>query len=118
MSLETFDSNTVRIHVFYLCSITFLYFDNSFIYVCMYLCNQECLCLRYHPCCTCPMGNSKDVRRVTDANLRVVGIQNLRVIDGSSFPRIPSVNMNAPINLVGEIGSYLICKQWTGKPCK
>ena len=41
----------------------------------------------YHPCGTCKMG--VDDMAVVDENLKVKGIQNLRVIDASVMPEIP-----------------------------
>src|SRR4051794_22079988 len=54
----------------------------------------------YHPSCTCRMGAEGD--GVLDAELRVRGVDGLRVADASSFPTIPSGNTNAPAIMVGE----------------
>ena len=45
---------------------------------------------------------------VVDENLKVKGIQNLRVIDASIMPEIPSANLNAPTLMIAEKGSDLI----------
>ena len=45
---------------------------------------------------------------VVDENLKVKGIQNLRVIDESIMPEIPSANLNAPTLMIAEKGSDLI----------
>lgn len=39
---------------------------------------------------------------VVDAQLRVRGIDGLRVADASVMPRITSNNLNAPVNMIGE----------------
>ena len=49
-----------------------------------------------------------DEMAVVDENLRVKGIQNLRVIDASVIPEIPSANLNAPVLMIAEKGSELI----------
>ncbi|KAF0249359.1 MAG: choline dehydrogenase [bacterium] len=54
----------------------------------------------YHPTGTCKMGT--DLMAVVDSNLRVHGIENLRVIDGSIIPEITSGNTNAPIIMIAE----------------
>jgi choline dehydrogenase len=63
----------------------------------------------YHPSCTCRMGPSP-ANSVTDANLKVHGIQNLRVCDASVFPNLIAGNTNAPSMLVGWKGAELILK--------
>ena len=54
----------------------------------------------YHPCGTCKMG--VDEMAVVDENLKVKGIQNLRVVDASIMPEIPSANLNAPTLMIAE----------------
>ena len=46
-----------------------------------------------------------DDMAVVDENLKVKGIQNLRVIDASIIPEIPSVNLNAPTLMIAEKGA-------------
>lgn len=53
-----------------------------------------------HPCGACRMGT--DDMAVVDPQLRVRGIDGLRVADTSIFPRVPSGNLNAPAIMVGE----------------
>lgn len=54
----------------------------------------------YHPCCTCRMGN--DELAVVDAEARVHGIKNVRVVDASIMPAIVSGNLNAPVIMMAE----------------
>ena len=56
----------------------------------------------YHPCGTCRMGPDTDPKAVVDAQLRVKGIDGLRVADASIFPRITTNNTQAPTVMVGE----------------
>ena len=49
-----------------------------------------------------------DEMSVVDENLKVKGIQNLRVIDASVIPEIPSANLNAPTLMIAEKGSDCI----------
>lgn len=60
----------------------------------------------YHPSCSCKMGS--DEMAVVDANTRVHGIANLRVVDSSIFPTIPNGNLNAPTMMVAERAADLI----------
>jgi choline dehydrogenase-like flavoprotein len=62
--------------------------------------------LIYHPVGTCKMGASDDA--VVDAQLRVRGIEGLRVADASIMPVITGGNTNAPAIMVGERASDLI----------
>ena len=54
----------------------------------------------YHACGTCRMG--ADATAVVDGELRVRGVQGLRVADTSVMPAIPSGNLNAPAIMIGE----------------
>ena len=56
----------------------------------------------YHPCGTCKMGAEDDRGAVVDSDCRVLGAENLRVVDSSIFPRITYGNLNAPSIMVGE----------------
>ena len=61
---------------------------------------------RHHACGTCRMGI--DDLAVTDAQLRVHGIANLRVADASVMPDDPSGNTNVPTLMIGEKAADLI----------
>ncbi|WP_207102387.1 choline dehydrogenase [Paracoccus shandongensis] len=56
----------------------------------------------YHPCGTARMGASADPMAVVDPDLRVIGVDGLRVADSSIFPRITNGNLNGPSIMVGE----------------
>ena len=56
----------------------------------------------YHPCGTCKMGRVDDPAAVVDPECRVIGVDRLRVVDSSIFPRITNGNLNGPSIMVGE----------------
>ena len=60
----------------------------------------------FHPVGTCRMGS--DSSAVLDPQLRVRGVQGLRVIDASVMPKITSANTNAATLMVGEKGAAMI----------
>lgn len=60
----------------------------------------------YHQCGTCAMGPRDD--SVVDPELRVRGVENLRVADASIIPRIPNAALHAPVIMIGEKAAALI----------
>ena len=68
----------------------------------------------FHPVGTCKMG--KDAMAVVDDELRVRGLERLRVIDASVFPRITSGNTNAPTYVIAEKGARAILKALQSGP--
>jgi choline dehydrogenase len=60
----------------------------------------------FHPVGTCAMGSGREA--VVDAELRVHGIEGLRIADASVMPTIPSANTNAPTVMIGEFASQLL----------
>ena len=59
-----------------------------------------------HPACTCPMGAGPDC--VLDPDLKVRGIDRLRVVDGSAMPDLTSAHINSTILMMAEKASDMI----------
>jgi 4-pyridoxate dehydrogenase len=62
----------------------------------------------HHPAGTCRMGADGDNGAVLDANLRVRGVDGLRVVDASAMPDLVCGNINAAVIMIAEKASDLI----------
>jgi choline dehydrogenase-like flavoprotein len=62
----------------------------------------------HHPLGTCKMGLASDRMAVVDPELKVFGVDGLRVVDGSVMPDLVGANINAPIIMIAEKAADLI----------
>jgi choline dehydrogenase len=62
----------------------------------------------FHPMGSCRMGPETDPSTVVNDQLKVHGIQNLRVVDASIMPTMPTANLNAATIMIGEKASDMI----------
>jgi choline dehydrogenase len=60
----------------------------------------------YHPSCTCAMGTHD--MAVTDPQLRVHGVEGLRVVDASVMPYVTNGNIYAPVMMIAEKAADMI----------
>ena len=62
----------------------------------------------YHPVGTCAMGGAEDPDAVLTPDLRVRGVEGLRVADASMMPVLPSANTNAPTQAIADRAADLV----------
>jgi choline dehydrogenase len=60
----------------------------------------------WHQTCTAKMG--RDAQSVVDGNLKVYGVENLRIVDGSIMPRVTTGNTMAPCVVIGERAAEIL----------
>jgi choline dehydrogenase-like flavoprotein len=63
----------------------------------------------HHPVGTCRVGT--DYNAVVDKDFKVRGMSNLRVVDASVFPKVPSGNINAPTMTAAMIAAKKILRE-------
>ena len=69
---------------------------------------RHCGSTTFHVMGTCRMGPQSDPTAVVDDELKVRGVESLRVIDASIMPTMVSANLNAATMMVAEKGSDLV----------
>eukprot|EP01059_Diplonema_ambulator_P008271 TRINITY_DN17839_c0_g2_i1.p1 TRINITY_DN17839_c0_g2~~TRINITY_DN17839_c0_g2_i1.p1 ORF type:complete len:553 (+),score=151.76 TRINITY_DN17839_c0_g2_i1:82-1740(+) len=62
----------------------------------------------FHPVSTCRMGPASDPSNVVDARLRMHAVPNLRIVDCSIMPTIPSGNTCSPVVMIAEKAADMI----------
>lgn len=65
----------------------------------------------HHACCTNAMGTDGDPNAVLDGNFKVRGVNNLRVVDASSWPIVPGYFVTTPIYMMSEKAADVILKE-------
>ncbi|KAL3426954.1 alcohol dehydrogenase [Phlyctema vagabunda] len=62
----------------------------------------------HHASCTCPIGSDDDPMAVLDSEFKVRGVDGLRVVDASVFPKIPGFYIAVPIYMISEKAADVI----------
>jgi choline dehydrogenase-like flavoprotein len=66
----------------------------------------------HHIVGSCSMGKATDPYAVVDSQLRVLGIDFLRVVDASVMPSVPVGNTNSPTMMIAEKAADMIIRYW------
>ena len=70
----------------------------------------------YHPAGTTKMGDvRKDPNAVVDPELKIKGLQGIRIADAGVFPEMPSINPMLTVLAIGERAAEMIAQQWGWK---
>ncbi|XP_012215862.2 glucose dehydrogenase [FAD, quinone]-like [Linepithema humile] len=69
-------------------------------------------CPTYHYSGTCKMGPKGDATAVVDPELKVIGVQRLRIADASIMPEIISGHINLPVYMIAEKAADIIKEKW------
>ncbi|KAJ7679216.1 hypothetical protein DFH06DRAFT_1465388 [Mycena polygramma] len=69
----------------------------------------------HHACCTNPMGTDDDPNAVLDGNFKVRGVDNLRVVDLSSWPKVPGWFVTTPTYMISEKAADVIIAAAAGR---
>ncbi len=70
----------------------------------------------YHPAGTCRMGRTDDAMAVVGPDLKVKGVEGLRVCDASVFPSMVTVNINNTVMMVAEKAAALVLEDKSQTP--
>lgn len=62
----------------------------------------------YHPAGTCRMGRESDKMACCDSELRLRGVRDLRIVDASIMPVLPSGNTQVPVMMIGEMAAEIL----------
>ncbi|KAF9269642.1 FAD-linked reductase [Marasmius fiardii PR-910] len=62
----------------------------------------------HHACCTNAMGTDSDSNAILDGDFKVRGVNNLRVVDASSWPIVPGYFVTTPIYMMSEKAADVI----------
>ncbi|KAE8147025.1 hypothetical protein BDV25DRAFT_169439 [Aspergillus avenaceus] len=65
----------------------------------------------HHACCTSPIGSDDDPNAVLDSRFKVRGVDGLRVVDASVFPKIPGYYIALPIYMISEKAAHVILSE-------
>ncbi len=74
---------------------------------------RESMITVHHPAGTCRMGDATDGRSVVSPDLRVHGVDGLRVVDASVMPDLPNGNINAAVLMIAEMAADMILENRT-----